>query len=146
MSQSVYELKESLEDKILRDFHFNPPEINKEVEGQLPKLTDKAKIFIETNFEKQDSFFRFGVSGGGCSGFNYLMDEDTKLTEDDVMFCESPKAVIDETSLKYLYGSTIDISDQGFGKSLVVDNPGAKQSCGCGTSFSFDLDLWNGNF
>ena len=142
MSQSVYELKESLENKILRDFHFNPPEINKEVEGQLPKLTDNAKIFIETNFEKQDSFFRFGVSGGGCSGFNYLMDEDTALTEEDVMFCEAPKAIIDATSLKYLYGSIIDISDQGFGKSLVVENPGAKQSCGCGTSFSFDPNMW----
>ena len=142
MSQSVYDLKDSLEDKILRDFHFNPPEINKEVEGQLPKLTDKAKIFIETNFEKQGSFFRFGVSGGGCSGFNYLMDEDTDLTEEDVMFCESPKAIIDATSLKYLYGSVIDISDQGFGKSLVVENPGAKQSCGCGTSFSFDPNMW----
>ena len=142
MSQSVYGLKDSLEDKILRDFHFNPPEINKEVEGQLPKLTDKAKIFIETNFEKQGSFFRFGVSGGGCSGFNYLMDEDTDLTEEDVMFCEAPKAIIDATSLKYLYGSVIDISDQGFGKSLVVENPGAKQSCGCGTSFSFDPNMW----
>ena len=142
MSQSVYGLKDSLEDKILRDFHFNPPEINKEVEGQLPKLTDKAKIFIETNFEKQGSFFRFGVSGGGCSGFNYLMDEDTDLTEEDVMFCEAPKAIIDATSLKYLYGSLIDISDQGFGKSLVVENPGAKQSCGCGTSFSFDPNMW----
>ena len=141
MSQSVYDLKDSLEDKILRDFHFNPPEINKEVEGQLPKLTDKAKIFIETNFEKQGSFFRFGVSGGGCSGFNYLMDEDTDLTEEDVMFCEAPKAIIDATSLKYLYGSVIDISDQGFGKSLVVENPGAKQSCGCGTSFSFDPSM-----
>ena len=57
-----------------------------------------------------------------------------------------PKAVIDSVSLKYLYGSIIDISDKGFGKTLVVDNPGAKQSCGCGTSFSFDSDLWNGNF
>ena len=142
MSQIVKEYKDSLEDKILRDFHFNPPEINKEVEGQLPKLTDKAKIFIETNFEKQGSFFRFGVSGGGCSGFNYLMDEDTDLTEEDVMFCEAPKAIIDATSLKYLYGSVIDISDQGFGKSLVVENPGAKQSCGCGTSFSFDPNMW----
>ena len=142
MSQNVYELKESLEDKILRDFHFNPPEINKEVEGQLPKLTDNAKIFIETNFEKQDSFFRFGVSGGGCSGFNYLMDEDTDLTENDVMFCDVPKAVIDAASLKYLYGSIIDITDKGFGKSLVVENPGAKQSCGCGTSFSFDPNMW----
>ena len=141
MSQIVKEYKDSLEDKILRDFHFHAPEINKEVKGELPTLTNKAKIFIETNFEKQDSFFRFGVSGGGCSGFNYLMDEDTELTKDDVTFCESPKAVIDTTSLKYLYGSTIDVSDQGFGKSLIVENPGAKQSCGCGTSFSFDLDL-----
>ena len=142
MSQNVYELKESLEDRILRDFHFNPPEINEEVHGQLPKLTDNAKIFIENNFQKQKSFFRFGVSGGGCSGFNYLMDEDTDLTEEDVMFCDSPKAVIDATSLKYLYGSVIDIDDQGFGKSLSISNPGAKQSCGCGTSFSFDPNMW----
>ena len=70
------------------------------------------------------------------------MDEDTDLTEEDVMFCEAPKAIIDATSLKYLYGSVIDISDQGFGKSLVVENPGAKQSCGCGTSFSFDPNMW----
>ena len=33
--------------------------------------------------------------------------------------------------------------DSGFGKGLVVDNPGAVQSCGCGTSFSFDPDVWN---
>ena len=146
MSQSVYSLKESREDKILREFHFHAPEINEEVHGQLPTITSKAKIFIKQTLEKEDSFFRFGVSGGGCSGFNYLMNEDIQLSEDDIMFCDSPKAVIDSISLKYLYGSIIDISDKGFGKTLVVDNPGAKQSCGCGTSFSFDPDLWNGNF
>ena len=62
------------------------------------------------------------------------------------MFSESPKAIIDSVSLKYLYGSVIDVSDKGFGQSLVVTNPGAKQSCGCGTSFSVDLGLWNDNF
>ena len=31
-----------------------------------------------------------------------------------------------------------DITEKGFGKTLVVKNPGAKQSCGCGTSFSYD--------
>ena len=46
MSQSVYSLKESLEDKILREFHFHAPEINEEVHGQLPTITSKAKIFI----------------------------------------------------------------------------------------------------
>ena len=85
MSQSVYDLKDStLDEKILRDFHFNAPEINESLNGKLPSITNKAKIFIQTNLQEQDSFFRFGVSGGGCSGYNYIMDEDTKINEDDV--------------------------------------------------------------
>mgnify|MGYP003681389811 FL=1 len=71
------------------------------------------------------------------------MDEDIDIKENDIVFCEAPKAIIDATSLKYLYGSTIDLTQNGFGKSLVVDNPGAVQSCGCGTSFSFDPDIWD---
>ena len=51
--------------------------------------------------------------------------------------------MIDAVSIKYLYGSTINLDDNGFGKGLVVDNPGAVQSCGCGTSFSFDPDVWD---
>jgi len=143
MSQSIHNQTGSLDEKILRDFHFHPPTINEEVQGELPKISNKAKIFIQDNLEQENSFFRFGVSGGGCSGFNYLMDEDIDIKEDDIVFCETPKAIIDATSLKYLYGSTIDLTQNGFGKSLVVDNPGAAQSCGCGTSFSFDPDVWN---
>lgn len=139
MSQSAWEPKEiTLDEKILRDFHFHAPEIDKSLEGELPTLSNKAKIFIQSNFQQEDSFFRFGVTGGGCSGFNYLMDEDTQIKDDDIIFSEMPKAVIDATSLKYLYGSIIDITEKGFGKTLVVKNPGAKQSCGCGTSFSYD--------
>ena len=32
MSQSIHNLKESLDQKILREFHFNPPTINEEVQ------------------------------------------------------------------------------------------------------------------
>ena len=143
MSQSAWEPKEiTLDEKILRDFHFHAPEIDESLEGELPTLSNKAKIFIQSNFQQENSFFRFGVTGGGCSGFNYLMDEDTQIKDDDIIFSEMPKAVIDATSLKYLYGSIIDISDKGFGQTLIVENPGAKQSCGCGTSFSFDPSLW----
>ena len=56
MSQSVYNLEESLEDKILREFHFNAPEINEEVHGQLPTITSKAKIFIQQTLEKKILF------------------------------------------------------------------------------------------
>ena len=40
--------------------------------------------------------------------------------------------------MPYLHGSTIDLEDSGFNKMLKVDNPAAKMSCGCGTSFNFD--------
>ena len=140
MSQSIHNQTDSLEQKILRDFHFHEPIINKEVHGELPKITNKAKIFIQANLS-ENHFFRFGVAGGGCSGFNYLMDEDTEVKDDDIIFCDTPKAVIDSVSLKYLYGSTINM-DNSFGKGLIVENPGAAQSCGCGTSFSFDPDVW----
>ena len=69
------------------------------------------------------------------------MDEDTEVKDDDIVFCDAPKAVIDSVNLKYLYGSVINMDDS-FGKGLIVDNPGAAQSCGCGTSFSFDPDVW----
>ena len=52
MSESIYSHKESLEQKILRDFHFHAPEINEEMHGQLPNITSKARIFIQSNFEK----------------------------------------------------------------------------------------------
>ena len=144
MSQAEKELSD-LDLKILRDFHFHAPEINEDVKGELPSITDKAKLFITNNLSTDSSFFRFGVTGGGCSGFNYLMDEDTSQNEDDILFCNFPKAIIDKESLKYLYGAVIDLAKQGVGSNLVVDNPGAKMSCGCGTSFNFDFGMWNDN-
>ena len=44
MSQSIHDQEDSLDEKILRDFHFHPPTINEEVHGELPKISNKAKI------------------------------------------------------------------------------------------------------
>jgi Fe-S cluster assembly iron-binding protein IscA len=41
----------------------------------------------------------------------------------------------------FLYGADIDLEDSGLNRLLKVVNPGAKMSCGCGTSFNFDPDL-----
>jgi len=61
--------------------------------------------------------------------------------DDDITFCTDPIAIIDPESLKFLYGSSIDLEDSGMNKMLKVVNPGAKASCGCGTSFAFDEEL-----
>ena len=130
----------SLEEKVLADFHGNAPIINSEFDGKLPSLTAKAKIFILQNLEP-NQFFRFAVSGGGCSGFNYLFEAVDVREDDDITFCTDPIAIIDPESLKFLYGSSIDLEDSGMNKMLKVVNPGAKASCGCGTSFAFDEEL-----
>jgi len=132
--------KTDLDRKILDDFHGFAPTIDESFQGQLPTITPKAQIFISENLG-ENQYFRFGVEGGGCSGFNYLFDIDDHPNDDDVTFSDSPPAIIDSMSLKYLYGSEIDLEESNMNKMLKVNNPGAKASCGCGTSFAFDEDL-----
>ena len=130
----------TLEEKVLADFHGHAPIIEEEYHGELPKLTAKAKIYILTNLEP-GQMFRFGVSGGGCSGFNYIFDVCEEWEDGDIKFCDDPPSVVDSESIKFLYGSTIDLVTSGMNKQLSVENPGARASCGCGTSFAFDEDL-----
>lgn len=139
---SIYQQmrEESLDDKILRDFHGFAPTIDKECAGKLPTITSKAQIYI-TNTLNPGEYFRFGVNGGGCSGFTYILDVDTNIAENDIIFSKSPPSIVDAESIKYLYGCEIDLQDSAMSKMLVVRNPSAKASCGCGTSFAFDESL-----
>lgn len=140
--KSVYEEMKagSLDDKILRDFHGFAPTIDQSYAGKLPTITPKAQIYI-TETLKPGEYFRFGVNGGGCSGFSYLLDIDTVMEKDDVQFSENPPAIIDKESLKYLFGSEVDLEDHMMNKMLKVNNPSAKASCGCGTSFAVDENI-----
>ncbi len=44
--------------------------------------------------------------------------------------------LVDQVSLPFLEGSTIDFVDDLIGQSFKIQNPHATASCGCGTSFS----------
>ena len=44
--------------------------------------------------------------------------------------------LIDQVSLGYLAGSEIDFVDDLISAAFRVNNPKAKASCGCGTSFA----------
>ncbi|XP_068155540.1 iron-sulfur cluster assembly 2 homolog, mitochondrial [Drosophila tropicalis] len=87
------------------------------------------------------SFLRVTVEGGGCSGFQYKFDLDSKLNDDDRQFGEdNAKVVIDTISLDYCNGATVDYHSEliraGF---RMIANPLAEQGCSCGTSFSIKL-------
>jgi iron-sulfur cluster assembly accessory protein len=80
---------------------------------------------------------RVSVEGGGCSGFQYKFDMERTRADDDIAIRRDGATVlIDPVSLNYLAGSEIDFVDDLIGSSFRINNPQAKASCGCGTSFS----------
>ena len=102
-------------------------------------LTERAarRIGEILTSEPAGAMLRVSVEGGGCSGFQYKFDTDSAREPDDmVVRREDALLLIDSVSLGYLAGSEIDFVDDLIGASFRVNNPKAKASCGCGTSFT----------
>ena len=86
---------------------------------------------------KELSALRIAVNGGGCSGFQYEFSlADNREAEDIAIEQDGATVLVDSMSLVYMAGSTVDFVDDLMGQSFRVENPQAKSSCGCGTSFS----------
>lgn len=84
-----------------------------------------------------NAFLRVRVKRGGCSGFSYKMEFDTQKSEKDQAFeSNGATVVIDDQSLLYLLGMTLDFEGGLNGKGFIFQNPNATKSCGCGTSFA----------
>ena len=80
---------------------------------------------------------RLGVRAGGCSGLLYTIEFDEAVKADDVVYdCAGLVVVVDTAHLNYLTGMTLDYSEDLMGGAFRFDNPNAKESCGCGNSFS----------
>jgi iron-sulfur cluster assembly protein len=80
---------------------------------------------------------RLGVQGGGCSGLSYLFRLDKAARPNDHVFqFEDVQVFVDPKSLVYLKGMTLDWKDSLIHSGFLFNNPNAKKSCGCGTSFS----------
>jgi iron-sulfur cluster assembly accessory protein len=87
--------------------------------------------------EPEQAMLRVSVEGGGCSGFQYKFDVERAKADDDIVIARDDATVlIDPISLGFLAGSEIDFVDDLIGASFKINNPNAKASCGCGTSFT----------
>lgn len=103
------------------------------------EVTPKAVAAIRATFEKEGmkGGLRLGVLGGGCSGLSYQFKFDAKeRPKDTVLEFEDVRIFIDPKSLVYLKGMTLDYKETLMDSGYVFNNPNAKKSCGCGTSFS----------
>ena len=87
--------------------------------------------------QKDHHSLRISVNGGGCSGFQYDFAIAADRNDDDLAIEKDGATIlIDSVSLAYMSGSTVDFVDDLIGQSFKVQNPLAKASCGCGTSFT----------
>lgn len=115
--------------------------------GQGIELTDAAaeqvkKILVEGKYP--DTMYLFvGVKGGGCSGLQYVLDlrdeaqvspgeaDEVFLSHDIPVVCDLKSFVVGN-----LQGTVIDYQDTMMASGFVFNNPNAKHSCGCGSSYS----------
>jgi iron-sulfur cluster assembly accessory protein len=78
---------------------------------------------------------RVYIQGGGCSGFQYGMALDNNFRDEDtVTDCHGVQVVIDEVSIQYMRGTSIDFVEDVMGSGFKVENPNTFASCGCGNS------------
>lgn len=113
--------------------------LDQSVETQAITITpNAAKRIVEVmKGENAGTMLRVSVSGGGCSGFQYIFGIDGQRQSDDILIeRDGARVLVDEVSLPFIAGSTIDFVDDIIGQSFKVQNPNATASCGCGTSFA----------
>jgi len=102
-------------------------------------VTPKAVERIKQAFAREgvSGSLRLGVVGGGCSGLSYQFKFEPKERPTDRVFeFEGVRVVVDPKSYLYLDGMTLDYKESLMYSGFVFENPNAKKSCSCGTSFS----------
>jgi iron-sulfur cluster assembly accessory protein len=103
-------------------------------------LTPKAVDAIRKMHSKEglgaDQGLRISVVGGGCSGFQYSMNFDSRKDGDIVTDFDGISVFVDEISLPYIAGTTLDYVEGLHNAGFRFDNPRASRTCGCGSSFS----------
>ena len=98
-------------------------------------ILENAKNRLEELKAKHSkNYVRLSVKGGGCAGFGYDWSFEDSPTDKDLVVDNT--LLVDNSFDLYLLGMQLDYKHDIFGANFVFNNPKAKSSCGCGTSFS----------
>ena len=97
---------------------------------------EKVREFLDSQgLDQESAGLRVGVRGGGCSGFQYQLAFDEQRDGDVIFEHSGLRLLVDNQSLPYVDGSTIDYVDSLQGAGFQVNNPNVVAACGCGSSF-----------
>jgi len=102
-------------------------------------ITDRAKAHVLKLIEENklgDVSLRFGVTGGGCSGFNYDLSFSAEVKDGDKVYdFGGLKVIVDKLSRPFVGNTQIDWEESLYGSGFSFNNPQAQSTCGCGQSF-----------
>jgi iron-sulfur cluster assembly accessory protein len=102
-------------------------------------LTEAAAAKVKSLLEQEgrdDLRLRVAVQPGGCSGLIYQLYFDERyLDGDETVDFDGVEVIIDNMSVPYLDGASIDFKDTISEQGFTIDNPNASGSCACGDSF-----------
>ena len=123
--------------------------IAKDVQSAEIILTEAAAKAIQgllDERELKEHALRIFIAGGGCSGYQYGMALEGDSRENDVVINQhGVQVLIDDVSINYLRGATIDFVNEVMGSGFKIDNPNASSSCGCGNSFQTEGEAAHGH-
>ena len=106
-------------------------------------ITETAETRFADMIKNSDkNAIRFGIKGGGCSGFQFYLDFDNvenKADDDELLDRGDVKVIVDGCAMMYIVGTTIDWVEDIMGSHFSFKAPQQKAMCGCGTSVSFKV-------
>ncbi len=98
-------------------------------------VSQLKRIMQDQNISEEHGL-RIGVKGGGCSGFSYILGFDVPKENDEIYDIEGMKVLMQKSHAIYLLGMEVDWVEGLNNRGFSFNNPNAKETCGCGTSFS----------
>lgn len=101
-----------------------------------PKAVEMAKMALAEMNGEEGSFLRISVKGGGCSGFQYGLSFSENTDENDhVIDYDGLKVAVDGFTATQIPNTVVDYEETLSGAGFKFQNPTAKRTCGCGSSF-----------
>jgi len=101
-----------------------------------PSAVTEIKRLKNSNEVLPTQALRIGVKGGGCSGMTYLLEFDTIKPNDNHYDIDGAEIIMEKSHIMYVIGMKVDYGDGLNARGFTFTNPNAKETCGCGVSFS----------